>query len=124
VNVPQEVQAGSEADIYIKTTTPDGDPVDSTVTITVRQPDGSVNTLTPVRVTKGTYLLQLDVPLFEGTYQVTVKAMNEFYGSSSGTYSFSATAPPLPIFDWKVLGGAAGAAMAAIIVVLKKRGTI
>ena len=123
VNLPQEVQAGSEADIYIKTTTPDGDPVDSTVTVTVRQPDGSVNTLTPARVTRGTYLQTVKCPV-EGTYKVTVEAMNEIYGSTSGTYSFHATAPPLPIFDIKVLGGAAGAAIAAVIAVLKKRGTI
>jgi len=123
VNVPQEVQAGSEADIYIKTTAPDGDPVDSTVTVTVRQPDGSVNTLTPARVTRGTYLQTVKCPV-EGTYQVTVQAMNEVYGSSSGTYSFSATAPPLPIFDIKLLGGAAGATVVSVIAVLKKRGTI
>ena len=123
VNVPQEVQAGGEAEIYIKTTTPDGDPVDSTISVTVRQPDGSVNTLTPARVTRGTYLQTVKCPV-EGTYQVTVQAMNEVYGSSSGTYSFRATAPPLPIFDIKLLGGAAGATVVAVIAVLKKRGTI
>ena len=123
VNLPQEVQVGGEADIYIKTTTPDGDPVDSSVTVTVKQPDGSVDTLTPARVTKGTYLQTVKCRE-EGTYQVTVQAMNEIYGSTSGTYSFHAAAPPLTIFDWKVLGGAGGAVIAAVIAVLKKRGTI
>jgi len=123
VNVPQEVQAGGEADIYIKTTTPDGDPVDSTVTVTVRFPDGSVNTLTPARVTKGTYLQTVKCPA-EGTYQVTVEAMNEIYGSTSGTYSFHATTPSPPIFDIKVIGGAAGATIVAVIAVLKRRRTI
>jgi len=119
VNLPQQVQAGSEADIYIKTTTPDGDPVESTVSVTVRQPDGSVDTLTPARVTKGTYLQTVACPV-EGTYQVTIQAMNEIYGSTSGTYSFHATTPPLPIFDIKVLGGA-GALLAAVVAVLKWR---
>jgi len=122
VNLPQEAQAGGEADIYIKTTTPDGELVDSTVTVTVRSPDGSADTFTPARVTKGTYLQNMRCSA-EGTYQVTVQAMNEVYGSTSGTYSFRATAPALPIFDVKMLGGAAGA-IAAVIAVLKKRGKI
>ena len=123
VNVPQEVEAGSEAEIYIKTTTPDGDPVDSTVSVTVRQPDGSVSTLTPARVTRGTYLQIVKCPV-EGTYQVTIQAMNEIYGSTSGTYSFHVTAPPLPVFDWKVLGGAAVAVLALAIAILKRRETL
>jgi len=123
VNVPREVQAGGEADIYIKTTTPDGDPVDSTITVTVRQPDGSVDTLTPARVTKGLQVCSVKCPV-EGTYQITVEAMNEVYGSTSGTYSFHATAPPLPIFDIKLLGGVIGVAVVAVIAVLKKRGTV
>ena len=120
VNLPQEAEAGSEAEIYIKTTTPDGDPVDCTVSVTVRQPDGSIDTLTPARVTKGTYLQTVKCTS-EGTVQVTVQAMNDIYGSTSGTYSFHVTAPPMPIFDWKVL---AGAAVASAIAILKRRGTI
>ncbi|RLG03343.1 MAG: hypothetical protein DRN61_04965, partial [Thaumarchaeota archaeon] len=42
VNIPQEGQASGEAEIYIKTTTPDGDLVDSTISVTVRQPDGTI----------------------------------------------------------------------------------
>ena len=119
VNLPQEAEAGSEAEIYIKTTTPDGDPVESTVSVTVRQPDGSIDTLTPARVTKGTYLQTVKCTS-EGTVQVTVQAMNDIYGSTSGTYSFHVTAPPMPIFDWKVL---AGAAVASAIAILKRRRT-
>jgi hypothetical protein len=122
VNIPQEVQVGSEAEIYIKTTTPNGDPLDSDLTVTVRSPDGMTKTYTPARVTKGTYLQTLKTTV-EGTYQVTIQASNDIYGSSSGTYTFHATAPALPIFDIKVLG-AAGVAIAAIIAVLKRRGTI
>jgi len=122
VNLPQEAEAGSEAEIYIKTTTPDGDPVDCTVSVTVRQPDGSIDTLTPARVTKGTYLQTVKCTS-EGTVQVTVQAMNDIYGSTSGTYSFHVTAPPMPIFDWKVLAGAAVAALASAIAILKRRRT-
>jgi len=120
VNIPQEVQAGGEADIYIKTTTPDGDPVDSTITVTVREPDGSVNTLTPARVTKGTYLQTVKCKT-DGTYQVTVQAMNSVYGSTSGTYSFHATVPSMPFFDVRLIG-VAGVAVAVTLIILKKKG--
>jgi hypothetical protein len=124
VNIPQEAAAPGHVEVYVKTTTPDGGLIDSTVTAILKHPDGTSRSYTASRVTRGTYLLVLSLPE-AGVYQITVQASNDLYGSSSGTYTLTAKAQAVPFLDdVRVIGGAAAAAIAAIIAVLKRRGTI
>ena len=60
-----------------------------------------------------TTLFMVDLTEFE--------AMNEIYGSTSGTYSFHATVPSMPFFDVRLIG-VAGVAVAVTLIILKKKG--
>jgi len=125
VNIPAEVEVGGQADLYMKTTNPEGEPVDAdTIAVYLTDPTGDTEGLQSSRVTKGTYLV---TPTFmkEGLYRVEVKASDSVYGSSSATYTIKAVSrgpfDQIPNSSLLILGGVAAAVAVAILVIRRKQ---
>jgi len=125
VNIPAEVEIGGQTDLFVKTTNPEGEPVDAdTIAVYLTDPTGDTEILQSSRVTKGTYLV---TPTFmkEGLYRVEVKASDSVYGSSSATYTIKAVSrgpfDHFPNSSLLILGGVAAAVAAAILVIRRKQ---
>jgi hypothetical protein len=128
VNAPSEVNAGGQADVFVKTTDPQGNPVDADeVVVYVTGPNGNRDVLKPSRITKGTYLVTPSFPE-EGLYRIEVKVSHSIYGGTSGTYTTKAVYHGLfqqiPRSEIVVPGVIGAALIGAIVLVLKRKGKL
>ena len=124
VNLPQQVKAGGEAQVHIKTTTPDGKTIDAdTITVYVTDPDGKRTSHTPSRITRGTYLQTLSFPV-KGVYRIEVQAACGVYGSTSSTYTVTAEVQDVfGIFGTNpiLLAGITAVVVVAAVITLRRK---